>query len=277
MLAAISNEWPDPPRRVYRFGSGDRDDLLWEATGQGETAPKEPEAAPEEEKPKVDDDEVPGMRAVRAFFRPRPHTAGGERRLSLQEAVERKATYTYRLHGLDVDEASVPSFAPRSQTDDDSTVPTRPPVVSPILSQLDRRRRSMAGRKLSLVGAQKPEGTAMFTGSRPTSARRFSRGTAQTKVPPPMEAPAFLPASLGQQPKGRRPCSTGPGVCACLNREKAIPQALYAPALLRRPGSARAAQLSSAKQPTDRNQWPGHMEKNIHKDMRVATSLVAGG
>jgi len=62
-----------------------------------------------------------------------------------------------------------------------------------------------------------------------------------------------------------------------LNREKAIPQALYAPALLRRPGSARAAQLSSAKQPTDRNQWPGHMEKNIHKDMRVATSLVAGG
>lgn len=232
------------PRRVYKFGAGSS--LFWEATGQGETAieaekqkspPRETEAEKGRTEAEADDDEVPGIRAIRAFFRPRPHTAGRERRAADQsEGVAMENKVPYRLHVLEVNDnipensGSLPAKKLSLELND-LAVPM-PRVVTPILSQLDRRRRSMAGRRLNQVGAKKPEGMRKVTGSRPASANKSARGTYGMKAlldkQDEVEVPV-VPTS-----RRTRPSSAG----ATFHRQKAVPTAFHAPT---RPGQGRTA------------------------------------
>ncbi|CAK9037243.1 unnamed protein product [Durusdinium trenchii] len=138
----------DGRRNVYRFGRDGT--ILWEATGRSEVkTPTEAEAAAQVQVEDGEDLEVPGIRAIRAFFRKRPASApAGTRCPQSSQVCYHMRDFTDMLAAAAGEvELLKPAVPP-------------PPLVRPIRSPLDRRRRSLAGRR-SFSRSNRP-GSAQF-------------------------------------------------------------------------------------------------------------------
>eukprot|EP00913_Durusdinium_trenchii_P023909 g22454.t1 len=149
----------DGRRNVYRFGRDGT--ILWEATGRSEVkTPTEAEAAAQVQVEDGEDLEVPGIRAIRAFFRSAESTLSSvdiDRPASAPAGTRCPQSSQVCYHMRDFTDMLA---AAAGEVELLKPAVPPPPLVRPIRSPLDRRRRSLAGRR-SFSRSNRP-GSAQF-------------------------------------------------------------------------------------------------------------------
>ncbi|CAE7603905.1 unnamed protein product [Symbiodinium sp. CCMP2456] len=191
------------------------DEIIFEAKGRGATELASAKATD------IDNLEVPGIRAVRAFFRKRPASAPTYRDFARGASGYQPATLSFHLFNFE--DAVLASCAHEIEQ---ATGATIPPAVRPIQSPLDRRRKSLAGRRGFLrrqppqTGAY-PAAQAAKSPSTGFDAAGISLEVTHRVRHPPLGGRKVSTGPTGF-PKNRRPASAG----ARLNHSKETLQAL---------------------------------------------------
>mmetsp|Transcript_47581 Transcript_47581/g.111269 ORF Transcript_47581/g.111269 Transcript_47581/m.111269 type:complete len:255 (-) Transcript_47581:273-1037(-) len=245
----------DEPR-VYQFMHGD--EIVFEASAKGDASRVGPEESTHEEafNREISDDlevtEVPGIRAVRAFFRKRPASAPAFR-VRCSSSTATRSVHVYNFVNTQPRNAYEAELLHR---------PTPPPVVRPIQSSLDRRRKSLAGRR----GFRRPA----------SKAYPKSQGCGPNLCIDPYALDLAVPPSARQsavkQPSGPKPSHAG---CRPASAGARIDQARVARDGSQSPARARRVRPLSATTYQEARRKPGGLTDMVLEGYPL--SLLEGG
>lgn len=191
------------------------DEIIFEAKGRG--GPSELASAKAAD---VDNLEVPGIRAVRAFFRKRPASAPTYRDFARGASGYQPATLSFHLFNFE--DAVLASCAHEIEQASGAAIP---PAVRPIQSPLDRRRKSLAGRRGFMRRPPPQKGAYPAAQAAKPPSKGFDAAGISLEVTHRVRHPPLVGRKVSTGPTGfpksRRPASAG----ARLNHGKETLQA----------------------------------------------------